>query len=76
MSVSEKDKKYFERIGAAKAESHAEATREHLARTLDERLARSWEIYLANRDVARDLERVDDPSPFYERARKLGLYRP
>ena len=76
MRVSDKDKKYFERIGAAKAESHAEAARTHLARTLDERLARSWELYFANRDVVRDRERDDDPSPFYERARKLGLYRP
>lgn len=76
MRVTDKDRDYFSRIGAIKLASHAEATREHLARTLDERLARSWALYLANCEACRDDERIDDPSPFYELARRLNLYRP
>jgi hypothetical protein len=76
MPVSERDREYFRRIGEFKAESHAEATREHLKLSLDERLARSWALYLAHKDEAQVVRRDDDPSPFYERARALGMYRP
>ena len=62
------------RIGACKAESHAAAQARHLALPLAERLARSWALYQAHRGSLR--ERSDDPSPFYARARALGLYRP
>lgn len=74
MRVTDEDRAYFARIGAIKGASHASATQSHLSLSLDERLERSWQLYLANREAAR--ERVDDPSPFYERARALGLYRP
>lgn len=74
-AVSERDRAYMRRIGEAKAESHAEAAATQRALTLAERLRRSWALYLACRSTIRD-ERDDDPSPFYERARALGLYRP
>ena len=54
---------------------HAQAAADHLALSLDERLARSWALYCANRDAVNVAAREDDPSAFYERARKLGLYR-
>jgi hypothetical protein len=64
------------RIAAYKAESHAEATARHRALPLGERLQRSWALYLAGRGEAQPADRDDDPTPFYERARRLGLYRP
>jgi len=74
MAVSDRDRAYFARIGAAKAESHSRATEEHLALSLDERLSRSWELYLRMRHSVDLTLRHDDPSPFYARARALGLY--
>jgi hypothetical protein len=62
------------RIGACEAESHAEALARHLELPLAERLARSWALYEAHRGSLPG--RSDDPSPFYARARALGLYRP
>jgi hypothetical protein len=74
MPASERDREQFRRIGAAKAESHAEALAAHLALPLHERLERSWELYLRFRDPDAP-PRDDDPTPFYERARARGLYR-
>ena len=74
MRVTDKDKAFFGRIASIKEASHAEAAGEHRALPLDERLERSYRLYVANRDAAH--ERSDDPTPFYERARALGLYRP
>jgi hypothetical protein len=74
MSISDREREYMRRIGAAKAASHADATARHRALPLDERLRRSWELYLRGRATAHI--RDDDPTPFYERARRLGLYRP
>ena len=71
MGVSEHDRAFMARVAGYKAESHAEAQARHLALPLDERLRRSWELYLAGRVAGS--ERDDDPSPFYERARALGL---
>jgi hypothetical protein len=75
MAVSDKDRDHFRRIGELKEASHAEARAAHDARTLDERLRRSVAFYLEYRDQQR-APRDDDPSPFYVRARSLGLYRP
>jgi hypothetical protein len=75
MTVSERDQDYMRRIGEAKTASHAEAAAAQRARPLAERLRRSWALYLECRSTIRD-HRDDDPSPFYERARVLGLYRP
>ncbi len=76
MGVSERDRAYMRRIGEAKAASHAEAAAAHRALPLEERLRRSWALYLAGRSTVRDEPRDDDPTPFYDRARALGLYRP
>jgi hypothetical protein len=73
MSASERDRAVFRRIGEAKDAAHREALAEHLALPLEERLARSWALYLRYRDAAAPA-RDDDPSPFYERARALGFY--
>jgi len=62
------------RLGAHKTESHARALADHLTQPLAARLARSWALYEAQRGSLR--RRDDDPSPFYARARTLGLYRP
>jgi hypothetical protein len=75
MAASDRDKRYFARIGALKEASHARAASAHQALSLDERLSRSWALYLAHRAAADLARRDDDPSPFYDRARRLGLYR-
>jgi hypothetical protein len=73
MAVSERERAFMARLAAYKAESHAEAQARHRALPLDERLQRGWELYLAGRDTGASRERNDGPSPFYERARALGL---
>ncbi len=72
MGVSERDRAFMARVGEYKRESHAEAQARHRALPLDERLARSWELFLAGRTAASSRQRDDDPSPFYDRARALG----
>ena len=62
------------RIGAYKAQAHAEALARHLDLPLADRLARSWALCEAHRASLRT--RAGDPSAFYARARELGLYRP
>lgn len=76
MSVSAQDRDYMRRIGDAKAVGHAEAAARHRALPLAERLRRSWALYLAGRSAILDDSGDDDPTPFYDRARALGLYRP
>jgi hypothetical protein len=73
MGVSKQDRAFMARVAAYKAESHAEAQARHLELPLDERLRRSWELYLAGRVAGDWRERDDDPSPFYDRARARGL---
>jgi hypothetical protein len=72
--VSERDREHFRRLGADKTASHAEAEAAHLALPLAERLRRSWALYLAHR--ASFTGEHEDPTPFYDRARALGLYTP
>ncbi len=76
MSAEERERDHMRRIGAYKAESHREAAAHHLALSLSERLERSWQLYLEGRSAAALDRRDDDPLPFYEKARALGLYRP
>lgn len=71
--VSERDRDYLARLGALKDASHHDAEERHYALPLAERLERSWALYLAGRETARLDLRADDPSPFYARARALGL---
>jgi hypothetical protein len=75
VTVSQRERDYMRRVGAFKALSGAEARDAHAARSLDERLQESWALYLRYRDTVTGRE-ADDPTPFYERARALGLYRP
>jgi hypothetical protein len=73
VSVSGKDRDLMRRIGALKAESHAQALARHLELPLGERLRRSWSLYLAARASAGPTRQDDDPSAFYRRARDLGF---
>jgi hypothetical protein len=74
MTVSGSDRRFMERIGRYKAASHVSATARHLALPVAERLQRSWDLYRSYRSASTTRNRRDDPSPFYERARRLGLY--
>ncbi len=76
MAVRQRDRDFMRRIGALKGATHEEAVAQHRTLPLDERMHRSWALYLAWRDRSPVAERHDDPSPFYERARSRGLYRP
>jgi hypothetical protein len=73
VTVSDKDREYMRRLGAYKALSHREAHAEHLATPLNERFRRSWRLYERYHHRVRH-ESHDDPTPFYDRARELGLY--
>jgi hypothetical protein len=75
MSVTERDREHMRRIGTYKDAAHADAQARHLALALSERLQRSWALSEMHRAFFGE-RRSDDPSPFYERARALGLYRP
>ena len=75
MGVTERDRATMRRIGAAKEASHAEAQAAHLALSIEERLRRSWTLYMRG-DGSSSRADEDDPSPFYERARARNLYRP
>jgi hypothetical protein len=74
VASSERDREYLRRLGGYKADAHRAAQASHLALPLEERLARS--VALMRRFAGAARGRTDDPSPFYERARRLGLYRP
>ena len=74
MTASDSDREYMRRIGVYKALSHRETQAEHLALPLDERFRRSWRLYQRYRHRLRQYDRQDEPTPFYERARELGLY--
>lgn len=74
MTVTDRERDYMRRIGAIKTSLRDEERAAHLALSIPDRLRRSWALYLAYRESlpAHD----DDPSPLYDRARALGLYRP
>jgi hypothetical protein len=74
VAVSERDREHFRRLGIYKAASHAEVEAAHLSLPFAERLRRSWSLFLAHRASFRG--EPDDPTPFYDRARALGLYKP
>jgi hypothetical protein len=64
------------RIGEIKASVHHEANELHSSLPLLERLRRSWQLYCLHRTRSESDRSDDDPSRFYERARRLGFYRP
>ena len=74
VSASQGDRDYLRRLGEYKAEQHGAALAAHLALSPTERLARS--VALMRRWWSAARPRQDDPTPFYDRARRLGLYRP
>jgi hypothetical protein len=76
MRVSERDREYMRRLGEAEAEAHAERLAEHLALDVAERLRRSMALARRFWRTANVASRHDDPTAFYDRARRLGLYRP
>jgi hypothetical protein len=73
--VTEADREYMRRLGAFMAEAKADELADHLARPVNERLARSLALSKRARhgDSSRDGE---DLAAFYRRARELGLARP
>lgn len=73
MPVSKRDREVFRTLAEAKADAHGDALAAHLGLPLEERLERSWALYLRYRDPDAP-ERDDDPTPFYDRARALGMY--
>lgn len=74
--VSELDRDFMRRIGDAKAESHVDAASDHLRLAPIERLRRSFALSAGLRARANLEARLDDPSPFYEKARARGLCDP
>jgi hypothetical protein len=72
VTVSDRERDYMRRIGQIKASLREEEIARHRSLPIHERLAHSWSLYLAYRD--RLPSEHDDPTPFYERARALGLY--
>lgn len=63
------------RIGRYKEESHADQLARHLARTPRERFLDALTMMLAGPYFDRPALEPDDPSPLYERARRLGLIK-
>ena len=76
MAVSVADRDYMRRLGEFEASGDADKAQAHRARPLSERLALSASFCRRFRKAANLQARQDDPSPFYDRARQLGFYRP
>ena len=75
--ASERDRDYMRRWGEWKRESHELARARHLALPMWERLVISAYITQQNQHLATwELRTDDQPELFYERAKRLGLYRP
>lgn len=75
MGVSDRERDYMRRVGEIKQGSHDDALARHRALPIAERVRRGSALHRATRASARLEARSDDPSPFYVRARALGLYR-
>ena len=79
MTVTAREREHFRRIREAMSTERSERTREDLQKTAIERIAEGLALGAAlprsrERD-ALDLERALGQAQFYERARRLGLYR-
>ncbi len=80
MKVSAREREHFDRIREAMSIERSARTREDLQKTAIERIAEGLALGEAlprskERD-ALDLDRALGQAQFYERARRLGLYRP
>jgi hypothetical protein len=73
--ASDWDREYMRRIGRYKEESHAQALAAHMALPPSERLLRIVTLMLQGSYFDAPVAEEDDPSPFYERARRLGLIK-
>lgn len=76
MVVSAKEREHMQRLGAYQREGAADRQSEHERLPLGERIERSLTFSISFLDSANLAARLDDPTPLYERARRLGLYRP
>ncbi len=74
--MSSKDLDYMRRLGEFEAGGAEERQCAYDKLSISERLANSMELYRRFRSSANLEARVDDPTLFYDRARRLGLYRP
>jgi hypothetical protein len=73
--VTERDREHFRKLGEWKAESHREAIAYHQSLSPEERIVRSVAWAIRELPAWRWGHRGDEPEQFYERARRLGLYR-
>jgi hypothetical protein len=74
MVPTERERAHLRQIGEIKSRAHAAAMAEHLALPRAQRLARSMALMKRFfRSAPRD---EHAPTRFYDRARRLGLYRP
>jgi hypothetical protein len=71
--VSEWDKAYIRRLGEYEREARDAALAEWRALPLSERLNRIAAMSFGK--PPREDREPEDPSPLYERARRLGMYR-
>lgn len=72
--VTERDRDYMRRLGEWKAESHREQLASHLAKSGRQRLIAGLRLMLEGPLFPRQQD-DEGPSEFYDRARRLGLYR-
>ena len=74
--ASEHDREYMRRIGRIHEEIEQEELAEHVSRAPRERMVAALALMLQGPYFEpRNPRDADDPSQFYERAKRLGLYR-
>lgn len=75
-NVTERDREYMRRLGLLHHRMERDELAAHAALPPRERLAASLALMLRGSYFpARAGQPTDDPSPLYDRARRLGLYR-
>ncbi len=70
----QRDLAYLRRLGQYENEARADALKEWLALPLGERLRRNALYHTG--DFGSPRREPEEPERFYERAKRLGLYRP
>ena len=74
-TVSEHDRDYFRRLGEWERENAEEDLRRHIALSISERVRASEQMSERWRKFVHDDHSDDRPEEFYERAKRLGLYK-